>query len=186
MRLTRTIATAATAAIMLAACGQDAADNGATAQQPAEATAEGEGTIAAGLSGDRKFADAVKSAGLDRTLEGPGPYTVLVPTDAAFNKLPAGALDALMKAEGRAELTRLLTAHILPGTILAADIAKAIEQGGGKATLPTMGGAMLTATRDGETIILTDAGGAKAKVSHADGKRSNGVIHHIDAVLLPS
>ena len=183
MRLTKSIATAAIATAVLAACSQQEAGNNAAADQTTEAA--GEGTIAAGLSSDRKFADAVKNAGLDRTLDGPGPYTVLVPTDAAFDKLPAGSLDTLMKAEGRAELTRLLTAHILPGTILAADIAKAIEQGGGKATLPTMGGATLTATKEGDAIVLTDAGGGKATVSQADGKRSNGVIHHIDAVLLP-
>ena len=134
----------------------------------------------------KKFADAAKAAGLDATLAGPGPYTVLVPNDAAFDKMPAGALDALMKPEGRSDLTAVLTYHILPGTILDADIAKAIDAGKGKAQLPTMGGGTLTATREGDAIILSDKAGTKARLVGAEDQRSNGVVHHIDAVMMPS
>jgi uncharacterized surface protein with fasciclin (FAS1) repeats len=185
MRLTRIFMAAATATLALAACDKQAAtDNRGMTENAAEAA--GDKTIADGLSGDGKFAAAAKSAGLDRTLDGPGPYTVLVPSDAAFDKLPAGSLDNLMKPESRVELTKLLTYHVLPGTILAEDIAKAIDTGGGKAILPTMEGATLTATKEGDKIVISDGTGAKAVVTQADDKRSNGVIHRVDAVLMPS
>ena len=185
MRLTKSYVLAATAGIALAACDRQA-DTINTAATDNAAEAAGDETIADGLAGDRRFADALKAAGLDRTLDGPGPYTVLVPADAAFDKLPAGALDTLMKPESRAELTRLLTFHVLPGTILAEDIGKAIDSGGGKASLATMGGGALTATKQGNSIVLTDSAGGKATVTQADDKRSNGVIHRVDGVLMPS
>lgn len=184
MRLIRNSALIALAATALAACGQQDSGNPAATENATEAAADE--TIANGLSNDRKFAEAAKNAGLDRTLDGPGPYTVLVPSDSAFGNMPAGALDTLMKPEGRAELTRLLTFHVLPGTILAEDIGKAIDTGGGKATLATMGGGTLTATKEGEAIVLADGAGGKARVTQADDKRSNGVIHRVDAVLVPS
>ena len=159
---------------------QEAAPTGAAKD------AAGDSTIASGLGDATKFAAAAKAAGMDLTLNGPGPYTVLVPTDAAFDKMPAGALDTLMKPEARAELTGVLSYHILPGAILAADIAKAIDTGNGKAQLQTMGGGTLTATKDGDAIILSDGSGTKARIAGADEKKSNGVIHRIDAVLMPS
>jgi uncharacterized surface protein with fasciclin (FAS1) repeats len=126
---------------------------------------------------------AAKAAGLDQTLAGPGPYTVLAPTDQAFAAAPAGSFDA--KPENRARITATLTNLILPGTVLAADIAKAVEAGKGKAPLATMGGGTITATmQDGKTV-LTDAAGNKATISQADQQFSNGVVHQIDAVLLP-
>ena len=125
-----------------------------------------------------------KSAGLDQTLAGPGPYTVLVPDDAAFSSAPAGTFDT--KPENRAQLTGVITNLILPGTVLAEDIGKAIDTGKGKAELATMGGGTLTATKDGDKIVIADAAGHKATVTQADDKFSNGVVHHIDAVLMPS
>ena len=185
MRLTKSIVFAAAAAIATTACDRQAGTNDAAATGNA-AEAAGDATIADGLAGDRKFAAALGAAGLDRTLDGPGPYTVLVPADAAFDKLPAGALDTLMKPESRAELTRLLTFHVIPGTILAEDIGKAIDAGGGKASLATMGGGTLTATKEGNAIVLADSAGGKATVTQADDKRSNGIIHRVDGVLMPS
>jgi len=186
-----TIRTAlATAMILVAGC--DAANkpaDGNVAGSGKAANAAGKSTIADGLAGnsaDSKFVAAAKSVGLDKTLAGPGPYTVLVPDDAAFGKLPAGTLDALSKPDSRAQLTGVLTYHILPGTILAADIAKAIDNGKGKAVLATMGGATLTATKDGDKIVLADAAGTKATITGADDKRSNGIVHQIDSVLMPS
>ena len=182
MRLASTIFAAGTA-LALTACGT-AADNKAAPKSEAAGDAASDKTIAAGLgSDDGKFADAAKAAGLDVTLAGPGPYTVLVPTNAAFDKLPAGALDTLMKPTSRAKLTKMLANHILPGAILAADITKAIDNGKGKAMLATFGGETLTATRDGDQIILTDKAGGKAVLSSSDDKRSNGVVHHLDGVL---
>jgi uncharacterized surface protein with fasciclin (FAS1) repeats len=185
MRFTSSFFLAASAAIALAACDRAAQTNQATTPEAREAA--GDETLAEGLKGadDKRFADAARNAGLDRTLAGPGPYTVLVPSNAAFDKLPAGTLDTLMKPEARADLTKVLTFHILPGTILAADIGKAIDTGGGRAVLATMGGGTVTATKEGDKIVLTDKAGDKATVTQADDQRSNGVIHRIDTVLMP-
>ena len=169
-------------ALTASACGkQDGAAGTKAAQQAA-----GDQTIEAGLGDATKFEAAAKAAGLDGTFAGPGPYTVLVPTNAAFDKLPAGTLDKLMQKESRPELTGVLTYHVLPGAILTEDIGKAIDLGKGKATLPTMGGGTLTATKDGNNIVLTDGSGTAAHITEADVKRSNGVIQRVDAVLKPS
>ena len=144
----------------------------------------GDKTIGAGLAADSRFLAVAKSAGLDQTLAGPGPYTVFVPSNAAFAGAPAGSLDA--KPENRARLTGVLTYLILPGTVLAEDIGKAIDAGDGKAILATMGGGTLTATREGDKIVLTDASGKKATVTNADDRFSTGVVHHLDAILLPA
>ena len=129
----------------------------AAAQTGDAKDAAGGQTIAAGIDQNSRFFAAAKAAGLDATLGGPGPYTVLVADDAAFGKLPAGTADNWLKPESRAQLTGVLTNHILPGTILAEDIGKAIDNGKGKAVLATMGGGTLTATREGGNIVLTDA-----------------------------
>jgi len=174
----------------LSACGGgDQSGGGNQAAGPAQSgearQAAGNKTIASGLGQNSQFAAAAKAAGLDATLAGPGPYTVLAPSDAAFAKLPAGAYDTWMKPEARAQLTGVLTYHILPGTVLAADIGKAIENAKGKAVLATMGGGTLTATREGDRIVLTDGAGTRATVTAADQQYSNGVVHQIDAVLMP-
>ena len=171
------------AALALAGCGKQDEPSAATENA---ADAAGDATLAVGLDANSKLAAAAKSAGLEATLAGPGPYTLLAPSDAAFDKLPAGALDTLMKPESRAELTAVLTHHVLPGTMLAADIGKAIDAGGGKALIATMGGGTLTATRDGDKIVFADAAGTKAVVTTGDQKRSNGVVHQVDSVLMPS
>lgn len=182
--MNRLIGASAIAAAMLlvAACDQTAADPAASENA---ASAAGDNTIASGLEEGSTFAAAAKASGLDATLAGPGPYTVLVPRDEAFQQLPAGALDTLMKPESRADLTGLLSLHILPGTMLSSDIATAIDKGGGTASIATMGGGTLTATREGEAIVLADGAGTKARVVNADMERSNGVVHQIDAVLMP-
>ena len=169
---------------MLPACNK--ADDGNTAANAAAGgdSKEAQGTtIASGLGQDSRFLAAAKAAGLDATLAGPGPYTVLVPTNEAFAKLPAGTLDSLEKPEQRGELTGLLTYHVLPGVVLAEDIGKAIDNAKGKAVLATMGGETVTATKEGDKIVLTDAAGGKATVVKADERRSNGIVHEIDAVL---
>lgn len=165
----------------------DNADNG-VAPTKAAAKAAGDETIAKGLaaaSTDSKFVSAIKAAGLEPTLAGPGPYTVLVPDDQAFAKLPAGALDALMAPAGKRELIKLLTFHVLPGTMRSADIAKAIDGRNGKALLITMQGGTLTAIKAGGKLVLTDDTGDHAVVTGADDKRSNGIVHHLDTVLMP-
>ncbi len=178
---------AAAAALTLTACDQgDKAGTPGSDQSGEAKNAAGGQTIAAGLDQNSRFFQSAKSAGLDATLAGPGPYTVLVPDDAAFGKLPAGTTEDWAKPESRAQLTGVLTNHILPGTILAEDIGKAIDNGKGKAVLATMGGGTLTATKEGDKIVLTDAAGAKSTVTQADEKRSNGVVHRIDTVLMPA
>ena len=188
--MTRLLPIGMVAALALAGCGDGAADGNAAGNPPAgsEEAAEGvsDKTIAAGINQDSRFFQAAKAAGLDATLAGPGPYTVLVPSDEAFAKLPAETMQNLGRPEARAEVTTLLTYHILPGTVLAADISKAIDNAKGKAVLATMGGGTLEAVREGDRIILTDAAGNKATVARADEKFSNGVVHHIDAVLTPA
>ena len=170
------------AALALGACGKGDEPK-PTSDKAAEAA--GDKSLAAGLSGNASFAAAIKAAGLDGALSGPTPYTVLAPSDAAFTALPAGTVDRLMKPEGRKELTAVLSNHILPGTMLAGDIGKAIDAAGGKATVRTLGGGTLTATRNGQAIMFAAAAGTKATVL-GSGERSNGVIHQIDAVLLPT
>ena len=169
---------------LLAACKQQAGNS--AAPTVAAAKAAGTDTIAKGLAGassDSKFVAAVKAARLEPTFAGPGPYTVLVPDDNAFARLPAGALDGLMKADAKPRLVKLLTMHVLPGTILSSDITKAIDAKNGSAKLITMEGSTLTATKDGDKIVLTDPTGGKSVITGADAKRSNGVVHHIDTVL---
>jgi len=174
------------AILALPACNK--AEDGNQAANAAAGDAKGADgtTIASGLAQDNKFLAAAKSAGLDATLAGPGPYTVLVPTNAAFDKLPAGTLENLQRPEQKGQLTGLLTYHILPGVVLAEDIGKAIDNAKGKAVLATMGGETVTATKEGDRIVLTDAVGNKATVVKADEKRSNGIVHEIDAVLSPA
>ena len=179
--------TIALAAAVLAAggCNNNKGTDGRTnAQTPEAQKAAGSKTISAGLAQDGKFMAAAKAAGLDQTLAGAGPYTVIVPDDSAFAKAPAGTFDA--KPENRGQLTGILTNLILPGTVMAADIDKAIDKGKGKAVLATMGGGRLTATKDGGKIVLTDAKGNKATVTKADDSFSNGVVHHVDTVLMPA
>jgi uncharacterized surface protein with fasciclin (FAS1) repeats len=128
---------------------------------------------------------AVKAAGLVETLKGAGPFTVFAPTNAAFEKLPAGTVDTLVKPESKAALTKILTYHVVPGKQDAATIVKAIEAGNGKATFKTVQGGILTASLDGGSVVLTDEKGGKSKVTTADVMQSNGVIHVVDTVVMP-
>lgn len=129
---------------------------------------------------------AVKAAGLVDTLNGAGPFTVFAPTNSAFSALPAGTVDTLLKPENKAQLTGVLTYHVVSGKVMAADLIRQIKAGGGKAMLTTVQGAQLTASLAGDKVIVTDAAGGSATVNTADVKQSNGVVHVIDKVLLPS
>jgi uncharacterized surface protein with fasciclin (FAS1) repeats len=129
---------------------------------------------------------AVKAGGLVETLEGPGPFTVFAPTNEAFAKLPAGTVDTLLKPENKDQLVKILTYHVVPGRLSAADIQKQIKEGGGKAMLKTVQGEELTATMDGKHLVLIDAKGGKSMVTIANVFQSNGVIHVVDTVLLPN
>ena len=128
---------------------------------------------------------AVKAAGLVETLKGAGPFTVFAPTNEAFDKLPKGTVDTLLKPENKKMLAGILTYHVVSGKQDAATIVKAIEDGKGKATFKTVAGGTLTATMEGKDVILTDEKGGKSKVTIADVMQSNGVIHVVDSVLMP-
>jgi uncharacterized surface protein with fasciclin (FAS1) repeats len=129
---------------------------------------------------------AVKAAGLVETLSGPGPFTVFAPTNEAFAALPAGTVPTLLKPKNKPTLTKVLTYHVVAGTMDSKALMAAITAGGGRATLTTVAGAPLTATMtDSGGILLTDAKGGTATVTIKDVYQSNGVIHVIDHVLLP-
>ncbi len=128
---------------------------------------------------------AVKAAGLVETLQGKGPFTVFAPTNAAFTKLPSGTVDTLLKPENKAQLTGVLTYHVVAGKMTAQDLAAKVKEGGGKAMLKTVQGETLTVTPSGNTLTITDKKGGKSTVSIADVMQSNGVIHVIDKVMMP-
>ena len=128
---------------------------------------------------------AVKAAGLVETLMSAGPFTVFAPTNAAFDKLPAGTVETLVKPENKKLLQTILTYHVVAGKLNAKDIAAAIKKGKGKAVLTTVSGGKLTAAMKGKDLYITDENGASAKVTIADVNQSNGVIHVIDSVVTP-
>jgi uncharacterized surface protein with fasciclin (FAS1) repeats len=130
---------------------------------------------------------AVKAGGLVDTLAGPGPFTVFAPTHEAFAKLPAGTVDTVLKPENKAMLVKILTYHVVPGRMTALDLMKAVKEGGGEAKLKTVAGETLTVKQAGPgKLTVTDSKGDVAAVTIADVLQSNGVIHVIDTVLLPS
>ena len=128
---------------------------------------------------------AVKAAGLVETLQGKGPFTVFAPTNAAFDKLPAGTVESLLKPESKATLSKILTYHVVAGNLDAAAVIKAITDGKGKVVVKTVSGGSLTATLKDGKVILTDEKGGKATVVATDLKAGNGVVHVIDTVLMP-
>ncbi len=123
-----------------------------------------------------KFATLTKAlgaAGLVETLKGEGPFTVFAPTDEAFAKLPAGTLESLLKPENKDQLTAILTYHVVPGTVKAAEVVKLDEA-------KTVNGQKVTVKTSGDTVMINDA-----KVTTTDIAASNGVIHVIDTVIMP-
>jgi uncharacterized surface protein with fasciclin (FAS1) repeats len=130
---------------------------------------------------------AVKAAGLVETLKGEGPFTVFAPTNAAFAALPEGTVPTLLEAKNKRQLTRVLTYHVVPGRYDVAALMKAIEKGDGKASLKTAGGETLWVMMNGDrNVVVRDAKGGVANISTYDVTQSNGIIHVVDKVLLPS
>ena len=128
---------------------------------------------------------AVKAAGLVETLSGPGPFTVFAPTNEAFAALPAGTVDTLLKPENKDQLTKILTCHVVGAKAMSADIMKMVDDDEGEHPVKTVGGCTWTAKYEGDKITVTDENGNVANVTIANVEQSNGVIHVIDAVLLP-
>lgn len=129
---------------------------------------------------------AVKAADLVSTLQGEGPFTVFAPTNAAFDELPAGTVETLLKPENKTALQGVLTYHVVAGNFSATNIIDAIKKNNGAFTVTTVNGQELTASLKGGKVILTDAKGGTSTVTIADVNQSNGVIHVVDTVLLPA
>ena len=129
---------------------------------------------------------AVKAAGLAETLSGDGPFTVFAPTNAAFEKLPAGTVDDLLKPENKDKLVKILTYHVVPAKATSEAAMQMIKDDGGKHPAKTVEGEEITLSMDGDKIVVTDASGGTATVTQADVMQSNGVVHVIDTVLMPA
>lgn len=129
---------------------------------------------------------AVKAAGLVETLESAGPFTVFAPTNEAFDKLPAGTVDNLVKPENKATLTKILTYHVVAGRLSAADLWVKVKAGNGKAELTTVQGDKLTVMSKGKKLYMVDEKGGESWITIADVNQSNGVIHVVNAVLMPN
>lgn len=141
--------------------------------------------VAVGSKNHTTLVAAVTAADLVATLQSAGPFTVFAPVNAAFDKLPAGTVETLLKPENKATLTKVLTYHVVAGNIDAAAVVKAIKDGNGKAVLTTVSGGKLTASVVDGKVILTDENGGTATVTATDLKAGNGIVHVIDGVVLP-
>lgn len=198
MKINRTVTLAgvsAAAMLALAACSNaeeaapaDAMAADASAMAPAAAADAG--TVVEVAQGNADFStlvSAVIAADLAGTLGGAGPFTVFAPTNAAFEKVPAATRESLMAPAGKADLTKILTYHVVAGRVDAATLTQQIQAGGGSAALTTVEGGTLTARvgADG-SVTLTDENGGVSRVVQADVAASNGVIHAIDTVVMPN
>jgi uncharacterized surface protein with fasciclin (FAS1) repeats len=182
------------ACLLAASCGGDggneSAGNAAVGKAAsADEAKQARATIGDALGGSADhtaFVQALQSAGLIETLRGAGPYTVFAPTNAAFDAVPEAARRRLTAPDQRDRLITLLSYHIVPGTVTAEDLGRAIDRGpNGRAELATVTGDNLSLSRDGEAIFVADGAGALARLSRADQIQANGVVHSIDAVLMP-
>ena len=181
------------ACVLAASCGRGgdgnrAAGNAAEANAAAEAS-QNRQTIGDSLAASAEhsaFVQALQSAALIETLRGAGPYTVFAPVNAAFDAIPEDSRRRLTAPDQRERLTQLLSYHIVSGTVTAEDLRRAIDRGqGGRAELATVTGQNIGLSREGEAIILTDGAGGRARITRPDRVQSNGVVHSIDAVLMP-
>ncbi len=129
---------------------------------------------------------AVKAAGLVETLSSAGPFTVFAPTNEAFNKLPKGTVETLVKPENKATLTKILTYHVVAGKLSAADLWAKVKAGMGKTELTTVQGGKLWVKAEGKKLYLVDEKGGKSWITIADVNQSNGVIHVVNTVLMPN
>jgi uncharacterized surface protein with fasciclin (FAS1) repeats len=183
MKIIQTISVVAVAALMsFGASAQEKTVNvGGAAMYPSKNIVEN----AVNSKDHTTLVAAVKAAGLVETLSSKGPFTVFAPTNAAFDKLPKGTVETLVKPENKEMLTSILTYHVVAGKWDSKQIAALIEKGNGKAELKTVNGGTLTASMKGKKLILTDEKGGMATVTIADVYQSNGVIHVTDAVSMP-
>lgn len=196
MKITRTTTLAGVsiaAMLALAACGNneeaapaDATATDTSAMAPAEAASGNIVEVAQGNADFSTLVTAVTAADLGGTLGGAGPFTVFAPTNAAFEKVPAATRDTLLSPAGKADLTKILTYHVVPGRVDAATLTQQITDGGGSAALTTVEGGVLTARVVDGAVTLTDENGGVSRVVQADVAASNGIIHAIDTVAMPN
>lgn len=194
------LAAASATALALAACNP-ATDEAAPTDAPAMAPATADPVVggasmspndtivtnAAKASNLTTLVSAVTAAGLGETLSGTGPFTVFAPDNAAFEKVPAATRTALMAAAGKADLTKILTYHVVPGRLTAADIASQAQANGGTATLTTVQGETLSVSAGpNNSWVITDSKGGTSTITQADVAQSNGMVHVIDTVLMPN
>jgi uncharacterized surface protein with fasciclin (FAS1) repeats len=196
MRIFRTLLIA-TAALPIAACTMMGEDSmGMTSSASAQSTVMVGGAAmyptrnivenAVNSADHTTLVAAVKAAGLVNTLASAGPFTVFAPTNAAFDRLPAGTVETLVRPENQATLQKILTYHVVPGRLTAADLMQRVRSGGGMARLTTVQGGTLTARMQGNNLVLVDAKGGVSTVTQADVMQSNGVIHVTNTVSMPA
>ena len=175
--------------LALAACDRSEAPPAQEAPATAPSAAPAAGTVLMLAQRDAELTtlvSAIQTGGMEETLNGAGPFTIFAPNNAAFEKVPAARRDALTAPEGRADLRRLLTYHVIPARLDAAALIQRIQAGGGSLELTTMHGGALTARTDAAgAITLTDAAGGVSRVVEADMAASNGVVHVVDTVAAP-
>lgn len=185
--LTRAFATAALAALMLAGCGRSD-DSQNAASNNAAAVAAPSGTLAAALDGNNELDtlhDLARNAGLDDVLGGVGPYTLFAPTDAAFEVLGNDRIAGLKGEAMRPQAIALLRAHLVPGLVTKRDLDAALSRAGANPVrMRTMSGGTLTFAREGEAIVVSAEGGARARLAGDEATASNGAIHPVDALLV--
>lgn len=175
---------AALSALALTATAMPAQAHNHTSSKP-KAAAKSIVAVAQGTGVHKTLVAAVQAAGLVDTLSGPGPFTVFAPTDAAFAKLPAGTVPTLLRPENKDQLTSVLTYHVVPGRVSAAALTQAIGKAGGTYRFKTVAGTELSARLRGKHIVITDAAGRETRVTMADVKARNGIVHVTDGVFLP-
>lgn len=141
--------------------------------------------IAIGSKAHTTLVAAVKAADLVGTLKSDGPFTIFAPTNSAFDKLPDGTVNTLLKPENKNQLVKILTYHVIAGKFKAKDVVAAIQKGGGKVTLDTVSGDKITVMMKGKNVVLKDENGNISTITATDLEGSNGVIHVIDSVVLP-
>ncbi|GAA0320502.1 fasciclin domain-containing protein [Sphingomonas oligophenolica] len=199
MKLARTLPLMTLAGMLTIAVSATQAGLPQTAQAPAAAAAAPNPTVGgAAMDATKPIAEnaaaapnlttlvsAAKSADLIATLSGPGPYTVFAPDNDAFGRLAPGTVDTLLKPANKASLAKVLTYHIVPGIITLDDLTQRMKAGGGSTTLTTVEGETLTVTNPGGAILLTDVNGNKSYVETPDVRQSNGVVHVVNGVLIP-
>lgn len=193
MKLVKTFATLAIFGLVITSCGKKETIE-TTEQTVVDTTATTENqvktpNIVEVASGNENFStlvSAVTAAKLGETLSGEGPFTVFAPTNEAFAKLPAGTVETLLKPENIEKLKSILTYHVVSGKFDAATVIDAIKKNNNKYTVTTVQGAKIDLSLMHDKVILTDATGAKSTVVMPDVATSNGIIHAIDAVVMPS